>query len=383
MNSNPKLFLRHLQNMADLTMPLDTRFLVWIIVIIISGCNYTPSNKKTLEEKKEDKIRIKLIEKGLENKVEVWIDGTLFTQYMYPEGVKKPILYPLKTASGILVTRGWPLSPRPFERFDHPHQVGMWLTHGDVNSLDFWGHSDSIQENRRSSFGTVHHKSIKKVLSGEEEGKLITTSEWKRQDGRILLLEKTEFTFTGTDSTRVVDRHTILEAQRSSVRFQDTKEGMMGIRVARELEQPPTNDIKVFDSDLKPTVIPAGNDTISVARYRSSEGLEGDAVWGTRAKWVKLSSIMNDEPVAIIVMDHPENPNYPTHWHARGYGLFSANAFGSRMFTNNREELNFFLAAGESVTFNYRIIIHNGSELPDETINTMYFNFAGAIDNDD
>ena len=74
---------------------------------------------------------------------------------------------------------------------------------------------------------------------------------------------------------------------------------------------------------------------------------------------------MNGEPVAIIVMDHPENPNHPTHWHAGGYGLFSANAFGSKTFTNNREELNFFLPAGESVTFRHRIIIQNGFELSD------------------
>src|SRR6185503_8448972 len=49
-------------------------------------------------------------------RVDVSIGGSPFTSYIWPERLRKPVLYPLHSASGTLVTRGWPLDPRPGER---------------------------------------------------------------------------------------------------------------------------------------------------------------------------------------------------------------------------------------------------------------------------
>ena len=51
--------------------------------------------------------------------------GKPFTSYVWPERLAKPVLYPIRTARGTIVTRGFPLDPRPGERVDHPHQVGL------------------------------------------------------------------------------------------------------------------------------------------------------------------------------------------------------------------------------------------------------------------
>ena len=69
-------------------------------------------------------------------RVDVTVDGQPFTSYVWPERLKKPVLYPIRTASGTVITRGYPLDPRPGERVDHPHHVGLWLNHGDVNGLE-------------------------------------------------------------------------------------------------------------------------------------------------------------------------------------------------------------------------------------------------------
>src|SRR5919204_3223562 len=66
-------------------------------------------------------------------RVDVAIGGKPFTSYIWPERLKKPVLYPLRAASGTLVTRGWPFDPRPGERVDHPHPVGLWFDYGNVN----------------------------------------------------------------------------------------------------------------------------------------------------------------------------------------------------------------------------------------------------------
>jgi hypothetical protein len=88
----------------------------------------------------------------------------------------------------------------------------------------------------------------------------------------------------------------------------------------------------------------------------SSEGKEGDAVWSTRGKWTLLGGIVNGEPVTLAILDHPSNVGYPTHWHARGYGLFAANPLGDSQF-NEPKPFNYALEPGASVTFKHRVLI--------------------------
>jgi hypothetical protein len=99
-------------------------------------------------------------------------------------------------------------------------------------------------------------------------------------------------------------------------------------------------------------------------------------VWGTRAKWMNLYGNISDEKISLIICDHPKNPNYPTYWHARGYGLFAANPFGWNDFTEGEKQANFKIPAGKSVTFRYRVIISSGEHLNEKEINTYASDFA-------
>jgi hypothetical protein len=69
----------------------------------------------------------------------------------------------------------------------------------------------------------------------------------------------------------------------------------------------------------------------------------------------------NNEEVSIAILDHPQNPGYPTYWHARGYGLFAANNLGQESLSGGKDKLNYTLEPGKSVIFQYRIVITNGS----------------------
>ena len=88
-----------------------------------------------------------------------------------------------------------------------------------------------------------------------------------------------------------------------------------------------------------------------------------------------LYGAIGGEKVSLVVCDHPKNINYPTYWHARGYGLFSANPLGVADFTKGKERLNFALAPGESVTFRYRIVLAP-HHLPAEKKNLYADEFA-------
>lgn len=321
---------------------------------------------------------VKIVTNEQQQRVDISINGQPFTSYLYPITIKKPVLYPLRTASGTIVTRGFPLESRAGERVDHPHHVGMWFNFGDVNGLDFWNNSDSIAADKRSSYGTIVHKKINKTSEGKSKGELEVTADWVTPEGTILLREDTKFIFSGNDSTRSVERITTLTALDQEVSFKDNKEGMLGIRMARQLEHPSDKPELFTDASGKSTNVPTMNNDGVTGLYRSSEGMEGDAVWGTRGKWVNLAGNINGENISVVLMDHPKNVGHPTYWHARGYGLFAANNLGQKAMSNGKEELNFKLAPGKKVTFRHKVLIYSGNEIPDDQINTDYQKFASS-----
>ena len=320
-------------------------------------------------------VRVDVVPHEDLRRVDVLVDSQPFTAYIYPTTLKKPTLYPVRSASGVVVTRGWPLEPRPGERVDHPHQVGLWFDHGDVNGLDFWNNSDAIPAERAAKMGTILHRAVRHAESGSGVGTLDVTAEWVDHSGTPLLREDTRFVFRAADGLRSIDRITTLTALDRSVTFVDNKEGLVGMRVARALEQPSTTPEVFTDANGHATSVPVLNNDGVTGHYRSSEGLEGDAVWGTRGRWTMLSGSVGGEPVTLAILDHPKNPGFPTYWHARGYGLFAANPLGQKAFTNGKETLNFQLASGAATTFRYRILILSGSATP-EQIETHYRDFT-------
>src|SRR5690348_11858801 len=59
---------------------------------------------------------IRVVPNETSNRVDVLVDGQPFTSYIWPDTLKKPVLFPLRAASGTIDTRGFPLEPRPGER---------------------------------------------------------------------------------------------------------------------------------------------------------------------------------------------------------------------------------------------------------------------------
>jgi Methane oxygenase PmoA len=295
----------------------------------------------------EQAHRVAVVPHGSAERVDITIDGKPFTSYLWSSAIMKPVLYPLRTANGTAVTRGFPPDASKGERLDHPHHVGLWFNHGDVNGFDFWNNSDAVTGERALKMGTIHHRRIVSTRSGDDEGELTVEAEWIDGTRTTLLGERTRFVFRGSADRRSIDRFTTLTAVAPSVLFRDNKEGTLGIRVARALEQPDAN------ADASVTGL-----------YVSSAGKKGDAVWGTRGPWALLGGRIASEPITLAILDHPANPGYPTHWHARGYGLFAANPLGQKTLADGDVEITLRLARGQSATFRYRVLILSAAPDP-------------------
>jgi len=347
-----------------------------LLIAMVFSCGSKKGPNESSESEEVETPKIQLVRKDAEKKVDVLIDGELFTSYMYPNTIKKPVLYPLKTSKGTKITRGFPLEPMPGERVDHPHHVGFWFNYGDVNGLDFWNNSDSIDVDRREHYGTIVHSDITKVESGNDKAELGVKMNWNTPDGKTLLVEETTFIFRADGNERTIDRITKLTAQDEQVNFDDNKEGMIAIRVTRALEHP-SDEPEIFtDASGNPTEVPTLNNEGVNGWYYNSRGDEGGDCWGKRAEWVNLTSTIGDEDISLVMFDHPSNVGYPTYWHARTYGLFSANPLGQKVFSNGAEELNFKLQPNESTTWKHRVLIVSGSKLNKEILDGKFSEFS-------
>ena len=311
-----------------------------------------------------------------QKKMEVRYDGKLLTAYCYFDSTEKPVLWPIKTLSGVTITRGYPVAPKAGERSDHPHHLGLWMNYESVNGLDFWNNSTAIAAEKKSKYGSIRHQKILSSGSKKDKATLETASNWVNKEGQVLLDEKTSFVFSKNANDFIIDRTTTLEAKVPEVVFKDVKDGMLGLRVARQLEQPSTQADKFVDASGNITpVAKMDNEGVS-GQYQNQEGLTGDAVWGKRSQWACLQGKKDGETITIEIIDHPKNAGYPTYWHARGYGLFAANPLGQKVFSEGKEELNLTLKQGEKTTFRYRVIIHSGSALTTVEMNQRAAEFV-------
>jgi hypothetical protein len=313
------------------------------------------------------KDRIRVIPNETERRVDILIDGKPFTSYMWPERLAKPVLYPLRTAKGTVVTRGFPLEPRPGERVDHPHHAGLWFNYGNVNGFDFWNNSEAIKSEDAPKMGNIRHHAITLAKNGRDEAELEVDADWITGKQERILKEHTRFVFRGGPDFRSIDRITTLQALGERVVLNDDKEGVLGMRVVRALEAPSDKPEVFTDASGRPTSVAKLDNTGVNGIYLTSEGKKGDAAWGTRGRWCNLSGQVDTEPVTITILDHPGNPGFPTYWHARGYGLFAANPLGQKIFSNGKQELNFSLAPNQSVTFRYRVLISSEILTPEKS----------------
>ncbi|MBC7889532.1 MAG: PmoA family protein [Ferruginibacter sp.] len=318
---------------------------------------------------------VKVIKAGGENKVDIFIGEKLFTSFLYPDTLEKPVLYPVHAANGTIVTRGFPLTDEPGDPTDHPHHIGIWFNFENLNGLDFWNNSYAIPKDKKQLYGWIKTDRILES-SGGAKGILSYHANWTNQKNDILLEETTLFEFSGTAHQRIIDRVTVLTANTDLV-FTDAKDGLLGIRLAHALQMPTDKDQKFTDDKGNVTIVKGGTDAIAKGNYISSEGKQGDNVWSSRAKWCKVYGKMGNDSISVAVIDHPANPNYPTFWHARGYGLFAANPLGEKIFTNDKTFKNLQLKKGTAVSFRYRIIIDEGSNtIAAEQLNESAEEFA-------
>ncbi|MEC8554932.1 MAG: PmoA family protein [Planctomycetota bacterium] len=262
------------------------------------------------------------------DKITVLLNDSLFTEYVFA-GYEKPILYPVIGPAGTSMTRDYPMKKdTPNEKPDHPHHKSIWFGHMKVNNESFW----HVGKNA----GTTEHVGYEiKGNSIHSKNKLVD------RDGEMMAMDSRVIAFGGSSQSRWIDYTVTYHASESDLVFGDNKDGQMGIRMNAALRI-------------------AG--PIATGKAINAEGVREKNIWGKRAPWIDYWGEIDGKKVGIAMFDHPTNLRHPTWWHARDYGLLSANPFGIHHFESKADGKagEHTLKKGGSLTFRHRFLFHLG-----------------------
>ncbi len=266
----------------------------------------------------------------------------LVTQYHYGERSPlkipaKPFFHPLNLG-GVGLTRPVAARGESEEGLDHPHHRSLWVAHGNVNGADIW--LDRVYKEWNNEYGFQRHRSFRWKTAGPACAGFAAVLEWQSAAGKPLLEEERTFiVWKSRPGARLIDLTVVLRAAHGEVMLGDTKEGgICALRIRDELR---------------------GDETGLIT---NALGARGEAEnWGHRAPWCDCSGRIGKRPFGIAVLDHPSSFRFPTNWHVRDYGMFTANPFGWHDFgTMWSQDGSHVIPANGSIAFRYRIFLHKG-----------------------
>lgn len=282
-----------------------------------------------------------------DDQIDVAIDGKLFTSFHKGSEANKSYLYPIRSASGKPVTRGFPMEQIAGESTDHPHQRSLWIGAERVSGMDFWENEPSYD---RPNKGRIVFRRVLAIHNGTKKGDLTVLAQWLSPSGEPLIDETLRMTFyAGTQTNRFFDIDLNLKAEKK-VTFEDDHDEILGLRLATPFEEN------------------------HGGKVRNAAGIEGaDHVRGTHSPWVDWQADVDGEKLGVAVMDSPQNFRYPTPWHVRPYAMLFASPFAQHDFSKELPDGSLTLEPGKLLHLRYRILIHP----VDVSVERMFREFAG------
>ncbi len=267
-----------------------------------------------------------------DNQIVVSINGRPFTALQKGKDANKPYLYPLLTASGKRVVRGFPMEQIAGEPTDHPHQRGMWIGYEHLSGQNIW-EIDPADPQPHS--GSIQFQKVIETHDGEKSGGFTVAAQWLNQDDKPVIDETLTLTFYAQPiQNRMFDVDLRLKAIKLST-FEDARDGGIGFRLAPSFDE--THGGKVVNAD----------------------GVEGaDKIEGTHSNWVDWKADVDGEKVGVAVMNHPSNYRAPTAWRLKPFGLVFANPFAQRYYDKSRKDGSLGLQPGDELRLRYRVLIH-------------------------
>ena len=276
------------------------------------------------------------------DRVRIEIDGRPYSDFFFGNDSPKPYLYPLRSASGKIVTRRFPMEKVDLETTSDQHHRSLWLGFKLVNGYDYW--ENEFSYNNKNA-GKAVTRSVELT-----DGTIVATIVWLSPSGEPQIEEHRRMTIAAHGKLRMIDADIILKAI-VKITFGDSKDGAFSVRVAESM------------SERKGGLI-----------TNSEGGRTMAQTWGKPASWVDYTGDVDGEKIGIALFDHPASFHHPARWHVRDYGLLAVNPFGANAFDKTLPVRNSVLEPGETMHLRYRVVVH--PPMSQAEIEALYQNFA-------
>jgi len=291
-----------------------------------------------------------------EHELQISLGGQAIATYVWhDEGLPRPHFRHLATPDSIPVTRNYPPDPVvDAGNDDHPHfHPGAWMAFGDISGADFWRNKARVRHLRLAG-------------APEADGERATftaVNAWEApgEPPRVLVEETVTYTFTREADGFLLAVDASFRAADGSVAFGDQEEMGLGVRLATPLS------------------VRHGGGVL----LNSAGGEQEAGTWGRAADWCAGFGMIGERRAGISVMASPHNFR-PSWFHARDYGLITANPFGKKAMTAPKDpavgEDSTPVADGESLRLRFGIYVFSvdGERAPD--FGAMYRAYIGRAE---
>ncbi|MDI1314327.1 PmoA family protein [Prosthecobacter sp.] len=288
------------------------------------------------------------VEKTASGGAVVTVDGQVFAEYIVDQA-NKPYLAPVFGPTGKQMTRNYPMKTIEGEQHDHPHHRGICFGSEGINGVQSWAEASTFGDPvknaaRLANLGSEKHREFKTLEAKADSAVLVSIIDYLDPKGKKYLEEERTMIFRVGEGTRSIEMKQILTATEGTVNFEDKKDAGLSIRVPTEM------------------AVEMGKNTKGSGHIINSEGHTDADAWAKRAKWCDYYGIVGGEHVGVAMLNHPSSFRFPTPWHVRTYGLFTANPFGTKSLDKNAPDGAYELKKGEYTFLRHLFFFHMGDE---------------------
>lgn len=253
------------------------------------------------------------------SRIDIYIDGNLFTSYRFSRDEKYPFFFPVNGPSGVSVTS--------MRNALFPHHSSMFFGCDFVNGGNFW------QE-------------------GLDRGQIVSVRADIVESGgdRVVIENECIWTRPGADSPiRDIRRITVSAPSGELFRidFSIAMQMLTDVHIRR-------NNHSLFSARMAPDLAVTNGGVMINAEGDSGES----GTFGKPSPWLDFHGKRAGGSEGLAILQHPANKWYPAPWFTRDYGFFSPTPI---YWPEDGKGTS--LPKGETVELHYRVLVHSGDHV--------------------
>jgi Methane oxygenase PmoA len=260
----------------------------------------------------------KLAASQIGSRIDVSIGGKFFTSYRFAADEKYPFFFPVNGPSGASVTS--------MRNGEYPHHSSLFFGCDKVNGGNYW--QEQLDRGQIVSKGPVLE-----VASGNQ----------------IVIRDACDWTRPGAPQPLRDTRRIVISSPSPGMRqidFDITLEALEEVVIHK------TNH-SLFSARVDPDLT-----TVFGGTMINAEGTKNEKdTFGKPSPWLACFGSRDDKTTeGLAILQHPQNPGYPTPWFTRDYGFLSPTPM---FWPANGKDTR--IAKGEKLRLCYRVLVFSGT----------------------